>query len=193
MNIIFFMLLLAPSSDVVTTYVDKVEVNHYYNSDGDLTFDQVIYWKYYPKRINFPKDIDGRFDVLAWRVLKDCRKDYTEELKEWQIAQDLLPFEKRELEFKCKDQVTFEEEQKKLPPEERKKWEPEFIGSPFIPKKDHSTGRYIANFIDTDGTKRRIITDYVYHTYTDVDPETTNRILLPQEKRDGLGNTKKDK
>lgn len=59
--LIFFLIVSIGSP--LTDHVDLVEVNHCYNADGRLMFDQVIWY-------NFGYE---RFDVVAWRILKNVR------------------------------------------------------------------------------------------------------------------------
>lgn len=53
---------ITPGSDIVREQVDLVEVNHFYDDTGRHVFDQLIFydWSY----------DDGRYQVLAWRLLK---------------------------------------------------------------------------------------------------------------------------
>ncbi|WP_246120000.1 hypothetical protein [Blastopirellula retiformator] len=46
----------------MTDRVDLVEINHYYDAQGRLVFDQVIFYEWSSK--------NARFDVVAWRLLK---------------------------------------------------------------------------------------------------------------------------
>ena len=48
--------------NVVNDQVDLIEVNHFYDDQGRLVFDQVIFYDWDPAR--------GRYDVRAWRLLK---------------------------------------------------------------------------------------------------------------------------
>ena len=50
-------------SSVVFDSVDLIEVNHYYDENGVLVLDQIIFYDWCPK--------DCRFHVRAWRLLKN--------------------------------------------------------------------------------------------------------------------------
>ncbi|PQO44334.1 hypothetical protein [Blastopirellula marina] len=51
-----------PRDPAITDRVDLVEINHYYDPQGRLVFDQVIFYEWSSK--------NARFDVVAWRLLK---------------------------------------------------------------------------------------------------------------------------
>lgn len=53
---------LNPVDVVACDKVDLVEVNHFYDEQGRLVFDQIIYYDWAPDR--------GRYNVRAWRLLK---------------------------------------------------------------------------------------------------------------------------
>lgn len=76
----WLVLLLAhasPEAAVARDRVDLVEVNHFYDDNGRLVFDQVLFYDWC--------DEAGRFQVRAWRLLKlrsqwpvrDARGGYT--------------------------------------------------------------------------------------------------------------------
>ncbi|MGY8766884.1 MAG: hypothetical protein ACKVH8_00465 [Pirellulales bacterium] len=52
----------APQDVAVADRVDLIEVNHYYDPQGRLVFDQVIFYDWSSR--------DSRFHVRAWRLLK---------------------------------------------------------------------------------------------------------------------------
>ena len=52
-----------PSEDVAREAVDLIEVNHFYDEQGRLVFDQVIFY-------DWSKD-DARYTVRAWRLVKN--------------------------------------------------------------------------------------------------------------------------
>jgi len=64
-----------PDEIVVSEGVDLVEVNHFYDENGKLVFDQVIFYDWCPEQ--------SRFNVRAWRLLKQAsqfpRKNWTRE------------------------------------------------------------------------------------------------------------------
>lgn len=51
-----------PVDDVAVDRVDLVEVNHFYDEQGRLVFDQIIFYDWSAPR--------GRYNVRAWRLLK---------------------------------------------------------------------------------------------------------------------------
>ena len=53
---------LQPVEDVVNDQVDLIEVNHFYDDQGRLVFDQVIFYDW--------SSIENRYQVRAWRLLK---------------------------------------------------------------------------------------------------------------------------
>lgn len=55
-------LAIVPLSPVVEDYCDVVEINHFYDDNGRLVFDQLIYWDWC--------DEAERYQVRAWRLLK---------------------------------------------------------------------------------------------------------------------------
>ena len=63
MNLLLLLLIGAtPTTDHIRDTVDLIEVNHYYDSQGRLVFDQVIFYEW--------SQPDARFHVTAWRLLK---------------------------------------------------------------------------------------------------------------------------
>jgi hypothetical protein len=58
------VLAVLPRFPIVEDRCDVVEVNHFYDADGRLVFDQVIYWDWC--------DDAERHQVRAWRLLKSC-------------------------------------------------------------------------------------------------------------------------
>jgi hypothetical protein len=53
---------LSPPETVVADYVDVIEINHFYDEQGKLVFDQVLYFDWSPSQ--------SRYNVRAWRLLK---------------------------------------------------------------------------------------------------------------------------
>ena len=51
-----------PIEHVAQDRVDLVEVNHFYDEQGKLVFDQIIFYDW--------SEADGRYNVRAWRLLK---------------------------------------------------------------------------------------------------------------------------
>lgn len=60
LSLVLTALSILPTNDVVRESCDLLEVNHFYDEQGRLVFDQFIAW-----------DWDGsRFQVRAWRLIK---------------------------------------------------------------------------------------------------------------------------
>ena len=59
---LWMILGVSPDAPTVQDQVDLIEVNHYYDSQGRLIFDQVIFYQW--------SQVDARFHVTAWRLLK---------------------------------------------------------------------------------------------------------------------------
>lgn len=53
---------LSPQDEVATDQVDLVEINHFYDEQGRLVFDQIVYYEWSHEH--------GRFQVRDWRLLK---------------------------------------------------------------------------------------------------------------------------
>ena len=70
----FAAICLSPVEDVVVDQVDLVEINHFYDDQGRLVFDQVIYYDWSPQH--------SRYQVRDWRLLKSTpqipRRDWRE-------------------------------------------------------------------------------------------------------------------
>lgn len=62
--LVVMMLLvgLIPSDVVIESQVDVVEINHFYDNQARLVFDQIIFydWSY----------VDNRYQVIGWRLIK---------------------------------------------------------------------------------------------------------------------------
>lgn len=55
-------LSLSPADELTEDQVDLVEINHFYDDQGRLVFDQVIYYDWHTAQ--------GRYQVRDWRLLK---------------------------------------------------------------------------------------------------------------------------
>lgn len=63
---ILLLLALNPPSQPTVDVVDRVEINHFYNDDGNLVFHQLILWNW--------SHHDDRFEVVDWRILRGVRR-----------------------------------------------------------------------------------------------------------------------
>jgi len=77
MFLVLLLLNAAGGDDrIVEEQVDLVEVNHFYDpGTGQLVFDQVIWYRW--------NDLKQRMDVIAWRLLSDCRESDEEDMRKW--------------------------------------------------------------------------------------------------------------
>lgn len=57
------LLAFLPLQDVARETVDLIEVNHYFDEQGRLVFDQAIFWDW--------SAADARYVVRAWRLIKN--------------------------------------------------------------------------------------------------------------------------
>jgi hypothetical protein len=62
MAVVMAALCLHPNEDIATDSVDLIEVNHFYDEQGRLVFDQIIFYDWCP--------IFCRYNVRDWRLLK---------------------------------------------------------------------------------------------------------------------------
>lgn len=63
LNVLALLLLaILPREDVAEDRVDVVEVNHFYDCEGRLVFDQLIFYDWCPRA--------ERHQVRAWRLMK---------------------------------------------------------------------------------------------------------------------------
>lgn len=60
--IILLLLSIVPHEDVIRDSVDLMELNHFYDEQGRLVFDQIIFY-------DWDKE-NERFQVRAWRMVK---------------------------------------------------------------------------------------------------------------------------
>ena len=68
-----------PRDSVVAERVDRIEVNHVYDNQGNLVIDQVIFWDWNTRK--------SRFEVVDWRLLRRVRAEITDEQRrEWRRA-----------------------------------------------------------------------------------------------------------
>ena len=54
---------LIPSDVVIESQVDVVEINHFYDDQAELVFDQIIFYDW--------SRTDNCYHVIGWRILKD--------------------------------------------------------------------------------------------------------------------------
>ncbi len=62
MLIVLLALSVVPPTDVCSETVDVVEVNHFYDDQGRLVFDQVIFYDWHHQQ--------SHYHVRAWRLIK---------------------------------------------------------------------------------------------------------------------------
>jgi hypothetical protein len=144
---------IIPQETTLKDHVDMVEINHFYNEQGALVFDQVIYWDW--------NGAEGRFEVVDWRLIKNARAELTEaeRFKLQQIQPVMM--------IKDGSQV-------------RMPVVPEWIGSPKVPIKRAGICKSI--FWDGDQL-REVTCGFVRETWTQHDPELQDRNKLPRQHR----------
>lgn len=164
MLIILFLLINTASGDdkpllTLVDYVDYIELNHFYDEQGRLVFDQVIMREWNPYSLHN--------DVVAWRLVKDGRyKSSPEMIRAW---------------------MDKELERVKNKPEKAFPFVDQWVGSPMIPTLEN--GMYVSRYVDTSGFIRKIICKYPpTETWTQFDPELIEREYLPKERRIELMN-----
>lgn len=59
-KLVLILFSIVPRDDVVRESVDLVEVNHFYDENGRLVFDQIIFYDW----------IYSNYRVVAWRLVK---------------------------------------------------------------------------------------------------------------------------
>lgn len=69
----FAAFAIVPRDPVVEDRCDVVEINHFYDDNGRLVFDQLIYWDW--------SEEDNRYQVRAWRLLK-C--EFQRPVRDWE-------------------------------------------------------------------------------------------------------------
>lgn len=60
-----WLALCVPQPGVVDDSCHLIEINHYYDENGKLVFDQIIFWDWH---------CDGQQHVCAWRLLKQAEQ-----------------------------------------------------------------------------------------------------------------------
>lgn len=126
--------------------VDRVELNHFYGPEGNLVFSQVIWYDWSLK--------SDRFEVVAWRLLKDVRRLDPEKSKQW------------------------ERDNPDGPP-----YVPEWIGGHAAPRRINN-GRYVSEWVDEKcGQLRRVEATTFLETWTSFDRELDARQLSPERER----------
>jgi hypothetical protein len=57
---------MVPVSPVVDDTADVIEINRYYDHEGNLVFQQMIFWDW--------REEEGAYRVFAWRMVKSPRQ-----------------------------------------------------------------------------------------------------------------------
>lgn len=66
MQLVALLLLSTiPSEDITREQCDLAEINHFYDEQGRLVFDQIIFYDWCPHALPVP-----RYQVRAWRLVK---------------------------------------------------------------------------------------------------------------------------
>lgn len=115
---------ISPREDVASERVDLIEVNHFYDDQGRLVFDQLLFYDW--------SHDDGRYQLRAWRMVKNNTQ---------------------------------------------------------LPQRNWQSGGYVATWQDGD-VLRKISAASTRESWTQYDPELTEREFLPKEKRRELRSPK---
>jgi hypothetical protein len=70
--VVIAVLGLSPPAASITDSVEIIELNHYFDADGRLIFDQIIFWEWF--------DGAGELHVVAWRL---CKSPAQIPLRDW--------------------------------------------------------------------------------------------------------------
>lgn len=76
MQALLLTLILAsnPPEDVLIEHVDILELNHYYDDQGELVFRQLIFWSWHDTGTDYLPS--GRFNIRAWRLINNGVKEH---------------------------------------------------------------------------------------------------------------------
>ena len=135
--------------------VDLIEINHLFDSRGGHSLDQIIFWDF---------DDQGRLAVVDWRLLKSGRPKWTDE----EAAKERRRQEKEWAERNPGAAHS---------PPPIKPW----LSHPAVPRK-HPGGGWVSTWMD-DGRLRRVRADLIRETWTQEDPESMDRSILPESRR----------
>lgn len=124
LGLAFSSFAISPREDVATERVDLIEVNHFYDDQGRLVFDQLLFYDW--------SHNDGRYQLRAWRMVKNNSQ---------------------------------------------------------LPQRNWQSGGYVATWQDGD-VLRKISAASTRESWTQYDPELTEREFLPKEKRRELRSPK---
>lgn len=143
------------------------ELNHYYNGDGKLVFDQVIFWDWvnhgrYNKEGKYIRTLERK--CAGWYTIKDAREKLT-------------PAEQRD-----KNQEVIAEWRAKKHKGMAPDYVPKFIGSMKVPRHDIARKEWFV--ILTKGKRMvKLKGSGFIETWTQIDPEVVNRDIFPTDKR----------
>jgi hypothetical protein len=107
----------SPREDVAAESVDLIEVNHFYDDQGRLVFDQLLFYDW--------SHSDGRYQLRAWRMVKNNSQ---------------------------------------------------------LPQRNWQSGGYSSVWQDGD-VLRKVVAPATRESWTQYDPELTEREYLPKERR----------
>ena len=177
MAYIFLLLSVLPNDYVKSTKVDYIEVNHFYGEDGQVVFDQLIFWEFKPlKELN---GVSPRDEVVAWRLIKNCRE---------KLIPDTLDFaeignRRKELNKQFAKELglkTWPKDWPLLIP--NGKYLGHFDQFPMTVSENPAKGRYYTLFYDGPDL-HKVYFNFVHESWSQFDAELTNREFLPKEKR----------
>ena len=111
---------ISPREDVATERVDLIEVNHFYDDQGRLVFDQLLFYDW--------SHDDARYQLRAWRMVKNSSQ---------------------------------------------------------LPQRNWQSGGYSSVWQDGE-VLRKVVSPTTRESWTQYDPELTEREFLPKERRKEL-------
>ena len=79
---------LNPVNEVTVDQVDLAEINHFYDEQGRLVFDQIIYYDWSPE--------ESRYNVCDWRLIKDPAQIPQRDRQTGGYASEWIDFKQRD-------------------------------------------------------------------------------------------------
>lgn len=159
---------------VVEDHFDRIEVNHFVDDYGRVTFDQIIFFDWNPDKRTYV--------VEAWRLIGDGRASPTSE--RYKAAKEA--FDKDLAEWKkslVKRKIV--QDERDIPDQITPKFSAPWVGTRMMPRKNYNTGLYETMFNDK-GVLRRITAYSVSETTTQYDVEQVNRKIWKDTRRRDL-------
>jgi hypothetical protein len=152
------LLLVVPRETVICEQVDLVEKNSFYDENGRLVFDQIIFYDWHERALLTPTFITPNIFQEAQAVTKAAGLG------------GQLPFD------------VLETEPKYGPRHQVIAWR--LLKHPFqLPLPDHKNGGFYTHWNDGADIEREVYAKSYRETFYQYDPELVEREFLPKEKR----------